>query len=141
MDEMSERGMSERGWTFGEIADLRRLFGSNTNEDLVPMFGRPVEEIAAKADELALAKSQSKFNGQKMPRWTLEEVATLRELYPDVDNLTIARRLGKSRSSIVSKAHSMQLHKTKEHVRAMGNRNRQIRRARAQARGLDSDAP
>ena len=66
----------------------------------------------------------------KMPRWSADELNQLREIYPKLSNLEIAKTLGRSVKSIVSKAHSMRLKKDKARLREMGQENVQLRQDR-----------
>ena len=62
-----------------------------------------------------------------MPRWTEEELKTLRELYPRTANLEIAATLDRSVKSVVSQAHHMGLKKEMERLREMGRQNVSLR--------------
>lgn len=127
------------GWTLDELRDLRELFASTPDEELVRRFRRPLEEIHAQAQALALAKNKARFKGvRKMPRWDAEALERLRELYPHRPNREIARELGRSAKAIASKASKLGLQKSPERIAAMGRENRELRRPRGPA--LD-DAP
>ncbi len=65
-----------------------------------------------------------------MPRWSTEELDQLRDLYPRLSNLDIAKAMGRSVKSIVSKAHSLRLKKDKARLRQMGQENVQLRQDR-----------
>lgn len=58
-----------------------------------------------------------------MRRWTSEEVARLRELYPDHDNLSVARSLGRSVTSVANKAWQLRLHKSPGLLAEIGRSN------------------
>jgi hypothetical protein len=62
-----------------------------------------------------------------MPRWTEEEIAKLRDMYPGESNLHIAQVLARSVKSIVSKAHNMGLKKDPSRLREMGRENVSLR--------------
>lgn len=62
-----------------------------------------------------------------MPRWTTAEVELLRELYPDEDNLTVARALGRSVTSVANKAYQLGIHKTAELLTTIGRSNIALR--------------
>lgn len=51
------------------------------------------------------------------------EVDLLTRLYPDLPNDEIAAHLGRSASSVASKAHLMGLHKSSARLGEMGRRN------------------
>ena len=116
-------------WTRDELLDFKRIFGTRTNEDLTRIFGRPLAEIERMADEHALAKDKAflrRLKGDvatRMPRWTQEELDRLRELYSMRSNLEIARELGRSVKSVVSKAHNLGLKKDLNRLREMGRQN------------------
>jgi hypothetical protein len=59
----------------------------------------------------------------RMPRWSEEQLELLREMYPESCNLDIAQRLNRSEKSVVSKAHSLGLKKSKLRLRTMGQEN------------------
>jgi hypothetical protein len=92
-----------------------------------------VAEICKLADKLTLSKDKaflSKTKGRSsttMPRWRAEEIAVLRESYPTESNLALARRLGRSVKSVVSKAHHLRLEKSPERLREMGRENVAVR--------------
>jgi signal transduction histidine kinase len=122
--------IEDRGaWGRAEFAEFKRIFGSRTDEDLSRIFGRGVEEIGRLAREHGLKKDKRflrKLHGEqstRMPRWKPEELEILRKAYPVESNLEIARRLGRSVKSVISKAHSMGLKKSTERLRAMGREN------------------
>ncbi len=117
-----------RPWTSQEEQELKTLYGSRDTKHLEIIFARPAEQIEAKARELCLAKSKAFLSRVahervRMPRWTEEEIDLLARLYPDHDNLEIARRLGRTTKSIVSKAHDLGLKKSPERLRLMGRQN------------------
>ncbi len=58
-----------------------------------------------------------------MPRWTLAEMGTLRSLYPDRDNLEIARRLGRTVASVANKANQLGLKKSRDLLADIGRVN------------------
>lgn len=117
--------------------DFKRLYGTRADEDLALIFERRLEVIRALAAELCLSKDKGFMRrraGQggrtKMPRWSAEELEQLREIYPTLSNLDIAKELGRSVKSIVSKAHSLRLKKDKARLRKMGQENVQLRHDR-----------
>ncbi|WP_145196526.1 hypothetical protein [Planctomycetes bacterium Poly30] len=117
--------------------DFKRLYGTRADEDLALIFDRQVGIVRALAAELCLSKDKGfmrrkagKGNRTKMPRWSAEELDQLREIYPKLSNLDIAKELGRSVKSIVSKAHSLRLKKDKARLRKMGQENVQLRHDR-----------
>jgi hypothetical protein len=59
----------------------------------------------------------------KRPRWTQDEVATLKRLYRTKSNAEIARRLGRTVSSIVFKGYRLGLSKGTRRLKQMGREN------------------
>lgn len=121
-----------RAWTSGDVQRLKRLYGTRSAGDLSLILAQPVEEIERKAIELCLAKDKGYVrrsgNGSvRMPRWSEPEIELLRELYPDTPNLDIAKRIGRSEKSVVSKAHDLGLKKSSERLKRMGRENVSVR--------------
>jgi len=120
-------------WSPEDINDFKRLYGTRTDEDLACIFGRSVESIRSQAKRLALAKDKAflrkvnKDSVTRMPRWTEEELAQLREKYSLFSNLEIAQQLDRSVKSVVSKAHNLGLRKDAKRLREMGRENVSLR--------------
>lgn len=120
-------------WPREELAEFKRIYGTRTDEDLSRIFGRSPEEVRRLADGLALAKDKAfvrKLVGEastRMPRWREEELERLRHDYPVQSNLELARSLGRSVKSVVSKAHHLGLKKSSERLRTMGRENVSLR--------------
>lgn len=117
--------------------DFKRLYGTRADADLALIFDRQLGVIRALSAELCLSKDKGfmrrqagKVGRTKMPRWSAEELDQLREIYPKASNLEIAKTLGRSVKSIVSKAHSLGLKKDKARLRQMGQQNVQLRHDR-----------
>ena len=121
------RERRSESWTRAELTLLKRIYGRRIDDDLAVALSRSAEEIAVKARELCLAKDKGVGTGIRMPRWTPDEVARLREIYPDKTNLEIARTLGRSVTSIANKAHQLGLSKSQRALRVMGRKNVAIR--------------
>jgi hypothetical protein len=60
---------------------------------------------------------------RKRPRWTKEEVLTLKRLYRTQSNIEIARVLGRTVSSIVFKGYRLGLSKGIRRLKEMGREN------------------
>ena len=60
---------------------------------------------------------------RKRPRWTREEISTLKRLYRSKSNADIARVLGRSVSSIVFKGYRLGLSKGVRRLKEMGREN------------------
>lgn len=116
-------------WSRDDLFAFKRVYGTRTDEDLTRIFGRPLEEIQRLAKEYALAKDKAflrRLKGDvatRMPRWTAAELDQLREMYPTQPNLDVAKALGRSVKSVVSKAHNLGLKKNPERLREMGREN------------------
>lgn len=110
-----------------EIVRLKRVYGTRSPEALEVVFGREAEMVEEVAKELLLAKDKSficRSGGtSKMPRWTDAEIEILKREYPLKSNVEIARDLGRSVKSVVSKAHTLQLKKSGDRLREMGRQN------------------
>jgi hypothetical protein len=130
-----ELGRVKRGgaWSREDIAEFKRVYGTRTDDDLTRIFGRTLEEIRRLAKEHALSKDKAfirKLDGEsatRMPRWKPEELDLLKRDYPVQANLEIARKLGRSVKSVVSKAHHLGLKKSSERLRRMGRENVSLR--------------
>lgn len=120
-------------WTREETNDLKRLYGTRSDDDLARIFGRNVEVVRKRAQELMLAKDKAfvrRLNGgsaTRMPRWSEQELAELRQIYPTRSNLEVAQALRRTVKSVVSKAHHLGLRKEAERLREMGRENVSVR--------------
>ena len=124
---------TDADWTRREVGEFKRLYGTRTDEDLAVIFGRPIEAVRELAERCSLAKDKAflrKLHGEaatRMPRWSEDELARLRDLDPRCAHLEIARELGRSVTSVVSKAHNLGLKKDRERLREMGRQNVRLR--------------
>lgn len=119
-------------WTEDELAQLRARYCVTSDAKLERMFARDIEEIDAKARELALGKDKRRFPGAvKMPRWSDAEVAKLRKLYPKLPSVEVARRLGRSHKAVTGKAEKLGLAKSEERLVQAGRENIRVRHRRA----------
>ena len=116
-------------WTSADLQVLKRLYGTRANSDLILILGRPESDIQEKAMALCLAKDKgfarraNTRSTTRMPRWSASEIQHLSELYPLLPNLEIARQIGRSVKSVVSKAHDLGLKKTSARLQEMGRQN------------------
>jgi hypothetical protein len=116
-------------WERAEVAEFKRIFGTRTDEDLSRIFGRSEGEIRRLADKHCLRKNKAfvrKLKGEastRMPRWSAEEITILQQGYSTQSNIELARRLGRSEKSVVSKAHHLGLKKSEDRLREMGRVN------------------
>jgi hypothetical protein len=129
-------------WTRSDLATLKDLYGTRSDVDLEVCLLRPRAEIAAMAARLCLAKDKrfvahgpqqraavaaAPAPAQRMPRWRGDEVEHLRRIYADADNLAIARRLGRTVTSVANKAYQLGLHKSPRLLADIGRQNVGIR--------------
>lgn len=128
------RELNDEPFSVDEVAAFKRLYGTRTDEDLALVFGRRIDLVKATAAELCLSKDKAFLKRHadvpkavKMPRWSDEELERLTELYPSTPNLEIARELGRSVKSVVSKAHHLGLKKDKARLQQMGRQNVKLR--------------
>lgn len=107
--------------------DFKRCYSSVLDRDLVIVFGVVEARIAEAASRLQLRKNKglmAQFGVRTvMPRWAAAELAILRVDYATCSNISIARKLGRSVKSVVSKAHHLGLQKSPERLREMGAQN------------------
>jgi hypothetical protein len=120
-------------WTRSEVLRFKRVHGSHTDEDLARQFGRSVREVRALARAHGLSKDKAfvrQLWGRRatlMPRWAAAELEILIARYPTCPNRELARELGRSVASIVSKASTLQLKKSIQRLQAMGRENVSVR--------------
>lgn len=106
---MSKKNTTRRpapsSWTPDQVRQLRKHYGSETDEEVARRLKRPIAAVTRKARELALAKNKHVFQGaMKMPRWTKADLEQLRKLYPTMPAIDVARAMGRSAKSIQAKA-------------------------------------
>jgi len=138
--------VSAGAWTREEMQRLRRLYGSRSDDDLELCLGRPRAEIEDMAAVLCLAKDKraglsARGARRRMPRWTPDQMAELSRIYPDLDNLEVARRLGKSVLAVANKAHQLGLRKTSAVLGTIGRNNVRVRHARGRRAASAVPAP
>ncbi len=133
-------------FTEDEILFLKTFGPSRPDWALAIAMGRDVAVLRRKAKALGLGKDKRleevpipeiepiiRLVPQprlKMPRWSPEECRILKERYPRVSNLQIARALNRSVSSIVAKANELRLKKDPGRLEEMGRENAARRRDR-----------
>jgi hypothetical protein len=118
-------------WSLDDLALLRRTYGSRADDWIAERLGCSAFDVASRAGELALAKDKRRFPGQRMPRWTEQEIERLRAAYPTRSARAIAGELGRSVKSVVSKAQVLGLRKDAQRLREMGLENVALRRDRS----------
>lgn len=134
-------------WDRSELQALKELYGTRHDEDLEVALQRPRAEVVAMAATLCLAKDK-RFAAQtqrpreapsippevqqrqSMPRWQAEEIEKLRELYAELDNLEVARRLGRTVTSVANKANQLGLKKSPRLLADIGRNNVGLRYGR-----------
>ncbi len=116
-----------------ELAHFKRIYGTRTDEELLRILGRSMEEVRRLDGEHGLSKDKAFVRrsrgapATRMPRWSTAELLTLRNNYSNQPNLEIARSLRRSVKSVVSKAHALGFKKALDHVREMGRANVSVR--------------
>ncbi len=134
-------------WTRAEIHLLKDLYGTRRDQDLVICLLRPQSDLTAMARRLCLAKdkrfaaSVARDGGvaaaaavrPPMPRWTAAQIERLEALYADHDNLTVAREIGRSVTSVANKANQMGLKKSPRLLTEIGRSNVAMRYGAAEA--------
>jgi len=124
-------------WTREDVAQFKRMYGSRTDEDLSRVFGRSPDEVRRLAAQHGLSKNKRfmrKLLGSRatrMPRWRAGELELLRAGYASESNLDLAKRLGRSVKSVVTKAHHLGLEKSSDRLREMGRENVIVRYSRS----------
>ncbi|MGC6489130.1 MAG: hypothetical protein ACON4Z_15890 [Planctomycetota bacterium] len=122
-------------WASEEQRVLKKFYGTRRDEDLEVCLQRPRADIRAAAKALCLAKDK-RFRAQRaapspaalgrpsaMPRWTPAEVRRLEEIYPHQDNLTVARTLGRTVTSVANKAYQLGIKKSPALLADIGRAN------------------
>lgn len=133
-------------FTEDEILFLKTFGPSRPDWALAIAMGRDVAVLRRKAKALGLGKDKrleevpipemepivrlAPQPRPKMPRWSVEDCQILRERYPNVSNLQIAKALNRSVSSIVAKANELRLKKDPLRLEEMGRENAARRRDR-----------
>lgn len=167
-EELRER-LKAGPWTREDRRLLKKLYGTRADEDLVVCLMRSRSDIVSAARRMCLAKdkklilddsaanlaksvdpvrvdrqtSTSKQPGSRrmrMPRWTSEEIDRLRELYPNHDNLAVARDLDRSVTSVANKAFQLGLKKSATLLTAIGRSNISNRYTEETAGGAEDGA-
>ena len=142
-------------WRHAELQLLKKLYGTRSDEDLEVCLLRSRDEIEVAARRLCLAKDKrfraaeaaaaqqgGRPQRSRMPRWTAEEIAALRRLYPENDNLTVARELGRSVTSVANKAYQLGIKKSARLLTDIGRNNVALRyRGADRAEELPRDLP
>ncbi|MCA8965929.1 MAG: hypothetical protein H6838_08770 [Planctomycetes bacterium] len=131
------RAPNDGVWTRAELQRLKDFYGTRSDEDLEVVVGRPRSEIARVAAQHCLAKdkrfvaqrqsepagSAPAPSGRRMPRWTEAEITELRRIYADLDNLEVARTLGRTVTSVANKANQLGLRKSPTILAQIGRAN------------------
>ncbi len=122
--------VAERPWTREDLAKIKKFYGSRGNYELRIILGMPESQIEAKAKEMCLAKDKKFVSSNNvsaastpMPRWTKEDTAALVRMHGTASNAQIAQHLERTTKAVTSKANSLGLKKTTEHLRKMGRDN------------------
>lgn len=112
------------------IREFKRCYGTTLDFTLAEQFSISVSEVRRMAVQLCLGKDKKSFPIERMPRWTAEEVETLKSLYGYSGNAEVARKLNRTIKSVVAKAHNLGLKKHADRLQEMGRQNVKLRRDR-----------
>jgi hypothetical protein len=104
---------------------IRRLWERNTAADIGALIGRTAKQVNARTKHLGVRKRQQ-WN------WTPEAEAQLRQLYPDLPTVEVARQLGCSESRVNNHAYRLGLKKSE--ARRAEQIEQQVARARTDPR-------
>jgi len=119
-------------WTRAEQRRLKEVYGTRSDADLEVCMQRAADDIRAAAARLCLSKDKRFAKGARrsavaararMPRWTREQIDRLVALYPDQENLAVARQLGRSVASVANKAWQLGLRKSPGLLQRIGRSN------------------
>lgn len=116
-------------WSHDEDRLLKRIFGTRSTRELEVCLQRSQTEVERRAAELCLHKDKRYLraaaaeSGARAPRWTAREVEQLRALYPDRENLEVARAMGRSVVSVANKAWQLGLQKGRKTRERIGRNN------------------
>jgi hypothetical protein len=129
-------------WSRDELKLLKALYGTRRDGDLEVCLQRAAQDIADAAGRLCLAKDKRftvddartrSARGRprsRMPRWSAAETERLRQIYPDLDNLAVARELGRTVTSVANKANQLGLRKSRALLADIGRTNIELRHRR-----------
>lgn len=101
-------------WTVEECSLLRELYPTSmSREEIARQLGRSFRSVTNHAKALGLRRPPRTGSRphQVHKKWTAEEVALLREIYPSTGGVEIAERLGRSKASVNVKAGVLGLSK------------------------------
>lgn len=145
-------------WSRADVLLLKDLYGTRRDEDLEVCLSRPAAAIVAMAARFCLAKDKrfaareprrgpdpvasaaGQPTARRMPRWSVDEVARLREIYHDRDNLAVARALGRTVTSVANKANQLGLKKGPAVLTDIGRTNVGLRYGRRDGDGFVGEA-
>lgn len=117
-----------------ELVRFKDSYGRRDSVALVVMFDRDMHYLEALATQLSLSKDKAFVRSRggitRMPRWSSDEIERLKRDYVWKPNARIARELGRSLKSVVSKAFQMDLKKGEARLCQMGRQNVQKRHNR-----------
>jgi DNA-binding CsgD family transcriptional regulator len=119
MSKKEKKAKTSHMWTAAEDALLRELYPDHNNKEIAKGLGVTYCAVEGRARNMGLHKSRELFKNTNN-KWTAEDIARLRELYPDHNNKEIAQMLGFTAFAVDSKAHNMGLYKSREHLKKIG---------------------
>jgi hypothetical protein len=104
------------------------------------VIAAPVAEAPSAAPSVAPAAASPAVGAGRvarpMPRWTAAQVDRLRELYPEHDNLAVAKALGRTVTGVANKANQLGLKKSSALLATIGRQNVGLRYRRDERAGV-----
>ena len=92
-------------WTYQDVDTLRREYPVREAEEVAAMLGRSVQAVFVKAYKLGLRKQNYGIV------WTPQMLKLLKDFFPTMFNVPLAKWIGVSRSSLLRKARELGLEK------------------------------
>lgn len=109
---------------------FKRDFGVMKNENLAKKYNISIEEVVDLGELYSLGKDKKLFRDIPTKLWTPEEIQQLRDLYPMLPNETVATSIGRTVSSVMSKAYYLGIKKDRDRLAVMGRENVRHRKDR-----------
>jgi len=121
---LPSRKKKKENWTPEIVQQFRRDYPNHTDDELCKMYETNHLKVQQLQVDYCLGKNKRTLPGVvTMPRWTDDQLKTLKEMYTDNDNIIIAKKLGKTVKSVVSKAFFLGLKKSKTQLTKIAKKN------------------
>jgi hypothetical protein len=130
------RSKKRRGrWSADDLVRLKAWYATRRDRDLEVSFSRAAADIRRKAQDLGLGRDKAvaaaRGETTRMPRWSEQELAELARLYPRLPNVEVARRLGRSVTSVATQGRRLGLAKSEATRSKLARRSVAMRRFQA----------